>query len=91
MLAREFLWGMLTLAHLIAALLWLRFWWIGRDRFFLFFAAAFAAFALNWFGLALIDPRLELQHYIYLIRFIGFVLLIAGIVYRNRRHSAEGG
>jgi len=87
MLARQFLWGMLTLAHLVAALLWLRFWWVTRDRLFIFFGAAFVAFAVNWFGVALIDPDRELRHYVYIARFLGFLLLIAGIVYRNRRQA----
>jgi hypothetical protein len=52
---------------------------------FLFFAAAFGALAVNWLGLALIDPKLELQHFVYLVRFVGFLLLIGGIIDKNRR------
>ncbi|HKT72968.1 MAG TPA: DUF5985 family protein [Steroidobacteraceae bacterium] len=89
MLAKQFLWGMLTMAHLVAALLLLRFWRLSRDRLFLFFAAAFAALAVNWLGLALIDPQLELRHYVYLIRFVAFVLLIAGIADKNRRRTGH--
>jgi hypothetical protein len=89
MLIRQFLWGTLTMAHLVAALLLLRFWRVSRDRLFLFFAGAFATLAVNWVGIALIDPALELRHYVYLIRFFGFVLLIAGIVDKNRRSATH--
>ena len=85
MLLRQFLWGMLTMAHLIAALLLLRFWRLSRDRLFLFFAASFATLAGNWLALALIRPAPEAQHWIYLIRLFGFLLLIIGIIDKNRR------
>lgn len=84
-MTKQFLWGMLAMAHLIAALLLLRFWWLSRERLFLFFAGAFATLALNWIGLALIDPAQELQHYVYLIRLFAFLLLIGGIADKNRR------
>jgi hypothetical protein len=87
MLVKQFLWGMLTMGSLVAALLLLRFWRVTRDRLFLFFAAAFATMALNWVGLSVIDPALELRHFVYLLRFCAFVLLIAGIVDKNRRRT----
>jgi len=52
---------------------------------FLFFAASFATLAGNWLALALIRPAPEAQHWIYLIRLAGFVLLIIGIIDKNRR------
>jgi len=82
---KQFLWGMLTMGNLVAALLLLRFWRVSRDRLFLFFAAAFATLALNWLGLSVIDPALELRHFAYWLRFCAFLLLIAGIVDKNRR------
>jgi Family of unknown function (DUF5985) len=62
-----------------------RFWRTTRDRLFLFFAGAFATLALNRVSLALVDPALELQHYVYLVRLFAFLLLIVGIVDKNRR------
>jgi hypothetical protein len=85
MFTKQFLWGMLTMAHLVAAFLLVRFWRMSRDRLFLFFAGAFATLALNWVGLALIDPALELQHYVFLVRLFAFLLLIVGILDKNRR------
>ena len=84
MLTRQFLWGALTMAHLVVALLLLRSWKVTRDRLFLFFTCAFATLALNWLLLALVDPREELRHYVYFVRCFGFLLLIAGIVDKNR-------
>jgi hypothetical protein len=89
MLIEEFLWGMLTMAHLVAALLLLRFWRLSRDRLFLFFAASFTTLAGNWLALALIRPTPEAQHWIYLIRLFGFVLLIIGIIDKNRRSAGS--
>jgi len=91
MLIKQFLWGMLTMAHLVAALLLLRFWRLSRDRLFLFFAASFATLGVNWLALALIHPALENQHYLYLLRLLGFVLLIIGIIDKNRRSPLRSG
>ena len=80
-----FLWGALTMACGTIALLFLRFWRLSRDRLLIFFAAAFAALSLNWLVLGLIDPGEESRHYAYFIRLLGFVLILAGIIDKNRR------
>jgi hypothetical protein len=56
-----------------------------RDRLFVFFAIAFAALAANWIGLSMIDPDVESRHNIYVLRLLAFVLIIVGIVDKNRR------
>jgi lipopolysaccharide export LptBFGC system permease protein LptF len=81
----QLLWGMLAMAALVAALLFLRLWRTGRDRLFLFFAAAFALLALNWLGLGVSNPEQETLHYAYVLRLGAFVLIIVGIVDKNRR------
>jgi len=90
MVIRQFLWGMLAMAHLMAALLLTRFWRVGRDRLFLFFACGFAIMALHWVGLALIDPGREPLHLLYLVRLLAFVLFIIGIADKNRRARRSG-
>jgi len=87
MLIKQFLWGLLTMAHLVVALLFLRFWRLSRDRLFLFFAASFATLAVNWLTLAMMRPAPEAEHLLYLIRLFGFVLLIIGIVDKNQRQA----
>jgi hypothetical protein len=82
---RLLLWGALILGCGTASVFFLRFWTSSRDRFFLFFAAAFACLALNWLGLALIPTESEERHYAYLLRLLAFVLIIVGIVDKNRR------
>ena len=79
----EFMSGALTLGFLVAALFFLRFWRRTRDRLFLAFAIAFGLLALNqalaqWLGAA--DERVG---YTYLLRVIGFVLILAAVVDKN--------
>jgi hypothetical protein len=82
---RLLLWGALILGCGTASLFFLRFWTLGRDRFFLFFGAAFGFLALNWVALVLIPTESEERHYAYLLRLLAFVLIIVGIVDKNRR------
>jgi hypothetical protein len=84
---REFLWGALSMGSATIALFFLRYWQRSHDRLFVFFAIAFAVMALNWVGLAFIDPGAELRHTLYLLRLAAFVLIIIGIIDKNRRGS----
>lgn len=84
-----FMWGVLAMASSVAALFFLRFWRESRDRLFGFFALAFAGLAANWVGLAIIDhPNNEArQEYAYVVRLLAFVILIIGIIDKNRRRG----
>ncbi|HWB81422.1 MAG TPA: DUF5985 family protein [Nannocystaceae bacterium] len=77
--------GACATACFVIGLFFLRYWRVGRDRFFLFFTAAFWAFALNWGGLALVQPNDDTRHWFYALRLFAFVLILAGIVDKNRR------
>ena len=79
----EFLSGAVTLGFLVAAVFFLRFRRRTHDRLFLAFAVAFFLLALNqalaqWLGAA--DERVG---YTYVLRVIGFVLILAAIVDKN--------
>jgi hypothetical protein len=79
----EFLSGAVTLGFVIAAVFFLRFWRRTADRLFLAFGIAFVLLALNqglaqWLGAA--DERVG---YAYLLRVIGFVLILGAIVDKN--------
>lgn len=83
----EFLSGAVTMGFLIAALFFLRFRRRTGDRLFLAFAIAFLLLAVNqglaqWLGAA--DERVA---YTYLLRVLGFVLILGAIVDKNIRKS----
>jgi hypothetical protein len=80
-----FLQGAAAMGCMVAGLFFARYWRATRDRFFLFFVAAFWAFALNWVGLAVVQPSEESTHWFYLLRLLAFLLIIAAIVDKNRR------
>jgi Family of unknown function (DUF5985) len=81
----EFLWGALAMGTLIAGLFFLRFWRQSNDRLFLLMGIAFWVLSLNWLGLALIPWIDETRHYVYVLRLLAFLLIIAGIIDKNRR------
>jgi len=79
----EFMSGAVTLGFLVGTLFFLRFWRKTADRLFLAFAIAFALLALNqglaqWLGAA--DERVG---YTYLLRIVGFILILVAIVDKN--------
>jgi hypothetical protein len=80
----EFLAGAVTLGYLVAAGFFLSFWRKTRDRFFLAFGAAFLLFALNQLLGAVLVVIVEPNSLIYLLRVLGFAIIIAAIVDKNR-------
>ena len=84
-----FLFGVLTTAGFVAALTFLRFWKMTRDRLFIFFAAAFVVLALNWLVLAMTDPASEDRYHVFLLRLLAFAFILYGIVDKNRRAKGE--
>jgi hypothetical protein len=79
-----FLWGASALASATAGLFFLKFWRRTRDRFFLAFALAFWALALNWTGLAATRRGDEARTYFYVVRLAAFVLIIGAVADKNR-------
>ena len=65
-------------------LFFFRFWRESRDRLFAFFGAAFCVLALSWALLALINPSDETGPYVYAIRLVAFLLMIVGMIDKNR-------
>ena len=72
----------------VAGLFFMRFWRDTSDRLFAMFAFGFWALALNWVLVAVVHPSSETRHQVYLIRLIGFGLIMCGIIDKNR---ADGG
>ena len=79
-----FMWGALAMSSAVAGLYFWRFWTESRDRLFVFFGLAFWLLALNWAGLAIFDEP-ESRHWVYTVRLVAFVLIIAGVIDKNRR------
>lgn len=77
--------GTITMGYLIAGLFFLRFWRRTRDALFVAFACAFWLLALNQGLVALAGIPREEQSWIYLLRLLAFVLIIAAIVHKNLR------
>jgi len=79
----EFLSGAVAMGFVVAAGFFARFWRKTADRLFLAFAIAFVLLALNqalaqWLGAA--DERVG---YTYLLRVLGFVIILGAIVDKN--------
>jgi hypothetical protein len=69
----------------VAGLVFLRFWRESGDRLFAFFGGAFWLMGLSWLLLAFFSPTDETRPYIYAIRLVAFVLIIGGMIDKNRR------
>jgi hypothetical protein len=81
----EMLAGALLFAYLCASAFFLRFWKRTGDRLFLYFAVAFSLFVLNQLAIAIPGVADETDGYEYLLRVLGFIAIIIGIVDKNLR------
>ena len=80
-----FLLGVTTMGCLTVAVFFARFHRDTGDRFFAYFALAFAVFAVNRFVLLFLDEADEARTWVYLVRLLAFALIIAAVVQKNRR------
>jgi hypothetical protein len=79
----EMLSGALLFSYVIAGAYFFRFWRRIGDRLFLHFAAAFWLFALNQMATSIPDVTDETAGYEYLLRILGFILILIAIVDKN--------
>jgi peptidoglycan/LPS O-acetylase OafA/YrhL len=79
----DFLGGAVSLAYLVAGLHFLRFWRKTGDRLFLHFAIAFGLFMLNQVVVSLSLAPTDQTRYAYVLRVIGFLLILVAIVGKN--------
>jgi len=82
-----FMRGGLVACCWVAGLFFFRFYRSTSDRLFLFFAASFWVFSLNWLMLALLGVPQETRHFVFLLRLVAFGLILAGIWDKNRREN----
>jgi hypothetical protein len=80
-----FLQGVSAMGAYISGLFFFRFWRESHDSLFAFFGAAFVLLALSWSLIAVFSPTEETRPYVYGLRLIAFVLIIAGLINKNRR------
>lgn len=69
----------------VTGLLFFRFWQDTADRLFALFAFAFWLLSASWLMLAVLDPTDEARPYVYAVRLVAFLLIIAAVANKNRR------
>lgn len=79
----DFLAGAITLGYLVAGVFFLRFWKKTRERLFLAFAVAFCFLALNQAAATYLEAGDERSVYVYALRVLGFILILAAIIDKN--------
>jgi hypothetical protein len=77
--------GVLCAGYAVASLFFLRFWRQSNDRLFLFFATAFALLTVQRLALAWAVHGGRETFWMYVMRLAAFLLILAGIVDKNRR------
>lgn len=80
----DFLSGAVTMGFVTLGLFFLRFWRRTQDGLFLTFALAFALLGISQAILALGGFPVEERSWIYLIRLSAFLLILLGVVRKNR-------
>ena len=76
--------GAVIMGDVVAALFFVRYWKMTRDRFFLFFAASFLAVAVSRLVVDEGIPPLGHEALGYTIRIMSYLFIIGGILYKNR-------
>jgi hypothetical protein len=71
------------------ALFFLRFWRRTQDQLFAYFALAFFLFGIERLVIVW-SAGTESHAYIYLIRLVAFILIVVGIVSKNRASKRKG-
>ena len=86
---KYYVWGVLAMSTLVAAMLFLHYRRSTRDRLFLFFSAAFALMAVQWTASALAGTDEADHPYLLLLRLGAFLSIIAGVMDKNRRDRSS--
>lgn len=76
--------GVLVAGYAVAGLFFLRFWKQSGDRLFAFFAAAFGLLAAQRAALAAVEHGTPNSTWLYALRLLAFLLILAAIVDKNR-------
>jgi uncharacterized membrane protein HdeD (DUF308 family) len=83
-----FLIGVIATTSLAAGVYFLRFWRDSRDPLFLSFAIAFIIEGLNRSARLFFARPSEASPWVFVVRAFAFLIILAGIINKNRRSSA---
>lgn len=81
---KDFISGAIVVSYLVAGLFFLRFWRDSRDRLFVFFSTAFLLLAVQRTMLTVLERTVPLDFASYSIRLLAFLMILIGIVDKNR-------
>jgi hypothetical protein len=79
----DFLQGAITTGYLVCSVFFLRFWRRTAERLFLAFGIAFVFLAMNQVLAWYLEAGDERTAYVYSLRVVGFLLILAAIVDKN--------
>lgn len=79
-----FLLGVIVTCSFVAAGFFTRFWKATRDLLFLGFAAAFLLEGINRLAFLFLDKPSAGEGWIYIIRLLSYLLILAAIANKNR-------
>jgi len=83
-----FLLGVIATSSLIAGVFFLKFWKKTRDSLFLAFGVAFFVEGLNRCAVLFLAKANEGNPYIYTVRLLAFLLILAAILHKNYGKAA---
>jgi len=84
----QFLSGANATLCAVAALFFWSFWRRTHERLFGALAGGLCMLAAHWACLGLANPSAEVRPYVYLFRFAAFVLIVWGVIDKNRSSQA---
>ncbi|HKP74437.1 MAG TPA: DUF5985 family protein [Longimicrobiaceae bacterium] len=86
-----FISGLLVAGDAVAGLFFLRFWRRSGDRLFAWFAAAFWLLGAQRAALAALQPGEQGATWLYVVRLVAFLLILAAVIDKNRPGGGPGG
>jgi hypothetical protein len=87
-LLEAFLLGVIATSSLTASVFFLKFWRKTRDSLFLAFGMAFFVEGLNRCAVLFLAKPNEGSPYIYIVRLLAFLLILAAILHKNYGKAA---
>ncbi len=85
-----FISGVIVTGYAVAGLFFLRFWRQSRDRLFAWFTAAFWLLGAQRAALAALEHGAPSSTWLYAVRLLAFLLILAAIVDKNRPRGGSG-